>query len=136
MLCAKPDDDGVNVLVPALHPRQAPHPEFVVYSLVTVEVIRYASPDHVSVEVKLLSEGRVQSHQLSSLAILSSRRRLYSAPSRVFPHLWDPHHSPQGHLVLLHQGRHLLERTGWVRLESTLRSREANLLAPRFTSEK
>ena len=66
--------------MPALHPWQAPHPELVVYSLATIEVIRYALPDHVSVEVKLLSEGRVQSHQLSSLAILSSRRRLYLAP--------------------------------------------------------
>ena len=28
-LFVKPDDDGVNVLVPALHPRQAPHPDHV-----------------------------------------------------------------------------------------------------------
>ena len=75
--------------MPALHPRQAPHPDQVdidvdVYSLVTIKMIRYALPDHVGVEVKLLSEGRVQTHQLSSLAVLSSRGRLYSATSRVF----------------------------------------------------
>ena len=43
----------------------------------------------------------------------------YIWPLKSVSHLWDPHHSPQGHLVLLHQGRHILERTGWdVWLES------------------
>ena len=46
---AKPNDDGVNVLVPAFHPWQASHPEADVYLLVVT--IRYLFNDHIGIEV-------------------------------------------------------------------------------------
>ena len=49
-----PDDDGVNVLMPGLHPWQAPH------------------FNHVGVQVQFLPQGGVQAHQLSSPINLST----------------------------------------------------------------
>ena len=146
----KPDDDGVNVLVPALHPRQAPHPELDVYLLVTIEVKRYALLNHVGVEVKLLSEGRVQSHQLSSLAVLRNIV-LYMAPSRVctegYRVVFGPFKSVfltsgipitplRATLFFFTKAVTSSRELGGFCLESTLKSRKTNLLAPLFTSEK
>ena len=110
----------------------------------------YALLDNVGIEVKLLSEGWVQTHQLSSLAVLRNIV-LYMAPSRVctvgYRVVFGPFKSVfltsgipitplRATLFFFTKAVTSSRELGGFCLESTLKSRKTNLLAPLFTSEK